>query len=174
MCHAEFGCVTLAKHFISFKGVERSVLIPISPLPRTLRHVLDAAMPDAVQEIPAPSPLPDPIPRSPIYFDGLMHPEGLFSVTRPSADIACQNVLKATGWGRRCLSAAESLRAFEVSLAMDTVLLTQRRARTLLQRWISPIIVTAIVCNLWKQPGGGIRGDGHKANPRGPATGFAK
>ncbi len=98
VCHAEFGGVTSAKHIISFKGDKRSVFIPISPLPRTLSHVLDAAMPNAVQEIPAPSPLPDPIPRSPIYFDGLMHLEGLFDITRPSANIACQSAFKATGW----------------------------------------------------------------------------
>ncbi len=98
VCHAEFGGVMSAKHVISFKGDKRSVFIPISPLPWTLRHILDAAMPNAVQEIPAPSPLPDPILRSPIYFDGLMHLEGLFDVTRPSANIACQSVFKATGW----------------------------------------------------------------------------
>jgi hypothetical protein len=128
VCHAEFGGVTSAKHVISFKGVKRSVFSPISPLPRTLSHVLDAALPNAVQEIPAPSPLPDPILRSPIYFDGLMRPEGLFDVMRPSANIACQSVFKATEWGCRCLSAAESLRAFDVLPAMDTALLTQRRA----------------------------------------------
>jgi hypothetical protein len=89
----------LARHIISFKGVYCDIFTPTSPLPRTLRHVLDAAMLDAVQEIPAPRPLPDPIPRSPIYVDGLMRPEGLFDVTHPSADIACQCVFKATGWG---------------------------------------------------------------------------
>ncbi len=52
------------------------------------------------------------------------------------------------------LSAKELLRAFDVSPLDDTVLLMHRRARTLLQRSITPLVVTNICRNLWNTGGG--------------------
>ncbi len=155
--HADFGGVTSAAHVLSFRGVARSIFTPTAPLPRTLHHVLCDTTQTALQEIVVPSPLFDPQPRSPIYVDGLMQREGLFDVSRPTAHIACPSVFKASGWGRRGLSATETLRAFDVSPLMDKVLMPHRRARTLLQQSITPLIVTAICRNLWST-GGDARG----------------
>ena len=155
--HAEFGGVTSAWHVVSFRGVDRSIFTPTAPLPRTLRHVLCDTTPTAFQEIPAPTSLREPHPRSPIYVDGLMRREGLYDVSRPTAHIACPSVFKASGWGRRGISPTEMLRAFDISPSKNDVLLNHRRARTLLQRSITPLVVTSICRNLWNT-GGGIRG----------------
>jgi hypothetical protein len=56
------------------------------------------------------------------------------------------------------MSMAESLRAFDISPLMDAVLMSDRRARTLLQRSITPIVVTSICRNLWNTSGGLARG----------------
>jgi len=156
--HAEFGGVTSARHMISFRGVAQDIFTPKAPLPRTLRHVLSDTAAVAVQEISAPTPLQDPLPRAPIYVDGMMRREGLFNLARPTAHIACPCVFKATGWGRRTISTAESLRAFDISPLMDAVLMPNRRARTLLQRSITPLVVTSICRNLWNTLGG-LAGD---------------
>ena len=164
--HAEFGGVTSAFHVVSFRGVNRSVFTPTAPLPRTLRHVLCDTSSSPLQEIAIPSPLYDPQPRSPIYVDGLMRREGLFDVSRPTDHIACPSVFKASGWGRRGLSTTEMLRAFDISPLMDSMLLPHRRARTLLQRSITPLVVTSICRNLWSTRGGrrGASADQGSAN----------
>ena len=164
--HAEFGGVTSAFHVVSFRGVNRSVFTPTAPLPRTLRHVLCDTSSSPLQEIAIPSPLYDPQPRSPIYVDGLMRREGLFDVSRPTDLIACPSVFKASGWGRRGLSTTEMLRAFDISPLMDSMLLPHRRARTLLQRSITPLVVTSICRNLWSTRGGrrGASADQGSAN----------
>jgi len=161
VCHAAFGGITSAVHGISFRGVDISIFTPSAFLSRTLRHVLSDTTPDATQEISAPTPLPGPQPRAPIYIDGMMRREGLFDIGKPTAPIACPCMFKPTGWGRRSLSAKELLQAFDVSPLDDAVLLTHRRARTLLQRSITPLVVTNICRNLWNT-GGGNRSAGTK------------
>ncbi|KAL3826348.1 hypothetical protein ACHAXA_003672 [Cyclostephanos tholiformis] len=74
--HAEFGGVMFAVHVVTFRGVARSIFTPSAPLQRTLRHVLCNTTPAALQEIALPSPLVDPQPRSTIYVDGLLRPDG--------------------------------------------------------------------------------------------------
>ncbi len=98
---------------------------------------------------------------STIYIDGMMQREGLFNIGKPTAPIACPCVFKPTGWGRRSLSAKELLRAFDVSPLDNAVLLTHRRAWMLLQRSITPLVVTTIYRNLWNT-GGGNGGAGTK------------
>ena len=159
--HADFGGITSAVHGISFRGVDISIFTPSAPLPRTLRHVLSDTTPDATQEISAPTPLTDPQPRVPVYIDGMMRRKGLFDIGKPTAPIACPCVFKPTGWGCRRLSAKELLRAFDVSPLDNAVLLTHRRAQTLLQRSITPLVVTTICRNLWNT-GGGYGGAGTK------------
>ena len=156
--HGEFRGVTSACHMISFCGVLQDIFTPKAPLPRTLRHVLSDTTADAIQEISLPTPLSDPLPCAPIYVDGLMQQEGFFDLAWLTAHIACTCVFKANGWGRRTFSTAESLRAFNISPLMDAVLMLDRWARTLLQRLITPIVVTSICCNLWNTSGGLARG----------------
>jgi hypothetical protein len=75
--------------------------------------------------------------------------EGLFNVFDPSVPVACPCVFKALGWARRALSTKELLHAFDTPLAMDEVLLSDRRAQVVLQRGITPIVVLAIFHSLW-------------------------
>ena len=90
-----------------------------------------------------------------------MQREGLFNIGKPTAPIACPCVFKPTGWGRHSLSAKELLRAFDVSPLDNAVLLAHRRAWTLLQCSITPLVVTTIYRNLWNT-GGGNGGAGTK------------
>ena len=152
--HTDFGGITSAVHGISFRGVDTSIFTPSAPLPCTLRHVLLDTTPDATQEISAPAPLTGPQSRAPVYINGMMRRKGLFNIGKPTAQIACPCVFKPTGWGRHSLLAKELLHAFDVSPLDDAVLLTHRRARTLLQRSITPLVVTTICHNLWNTGGG--------------------
>ena len=86
-----------------------------------------------------------------------MRREGLFDVSRPTAHISFPSVFKASGWGRHGLSTTELLRALDISPSIESVLLPHRRARTLLQRSITPLVVTSICRNLWST-GGDRRG----------------
>ncbi len=47
---------------------------------------------------------------------------------------------------------------FDTPLNMDEILLAERRARGILQRSITPIVVLAIFCLLWSGHGGGDTG----------------
>jgi len=75
--------------------------------------------------------------------------EGLFNVFDPSIPVACSCVFKASGWAQRSLSIKELLRVFDTPLAMDDVLIADRRARNIIQRSITPIVVSAIFRALW-------------------------
>ena len=167
--HTKFRGITSAVHGISFRGVDKSIFSPSAPLPRTLRHVLSDTTPNATQEISAPAPLTGPLPQAPIYFDGMMRREGLFDFGKPTEQIACPCVFKPTGWGRRSLLAKEFLCAFDISPLDDAVLLKHRWARMLLHRSITPLIVTAICCNLWNT-GGGDGGEGTKQDEALPSN----
>jgi hypothetical protein len=63
--------------------------------------------------------------------------------------VACPCVFKASGWSKRSLSVKELLRVFDTPLAMDDVLIPDRRARNIMQRGITPIVVSAIFRALW-------------------------
>ena len=93
---AAFGGITSAVHGISFRGVDISIFTPSAQLPRTLRHVLSDITPDATQEISAPTPLPGPQPRAPIYIDGMMRREDSSisaSLRRRLLALVCSNPL---------------------------------------------------------------------------------
>jgi hypothetical protein len=75
--------------------------------------------------------------------------EGLFNVFDPSLPVACPCVFKASGWAQRSLSIKELLHVFDTPLAMDDVLIADRRARNVMQHSITPIVVSAIFRALW-------------------------
>jgi hypothetical protein len=133
-----------AVHLISFRGVEAEVFRPPPALPRILAHIVNAATPDPLREIESPCPIDEPVPRAPIVRDGMLRLEGLFDVFVPSVPVACPCVFKASGWSQRSLSVKELLRVFDTPLAMDDVLILDRRARNIMQRGITPIVVSAI------------------------------
>ena len=122
---------------------------PPPALPRILAHIVNAATPDPSREIEFPYPIDEPIPRAPIVRDGMLQLEGLFDVFDPSVPVACPCVFKTSGWAQRSLLIKELLRVFDTPLAMDDVLIADRRAQNVMQRGITPIVVSAIFCALW-------------------------
>jgi hypothetical protein len=98
--------------------------MPPWALLRVLAHILNAASSDATREISEPPPLIDNVPRTPIKEGELLRQEGLLDVFGATkVKIACPCVFKLTGWAQRPLLAKEVLRAFDVPLNMDAVLL---------------------------------------------------
>jgi hypothetical protein len=157
VAHAVFGGITSAIHLMSYKRVDPSVFVAPPSLPRVLAHIIDAAAPDAAKETPRTAPL-DSIPCAPIVSDGVLRSEGLFDVFCPHLRIACPRMFKSMGWAHRPLSAREHLRAFNIPLNMDAVLLNESREqclRTVLQRGITPLIASAVIRTIWSGMGGG-------------------
>jgi len=147
--HSDFGGVTSGIHLLSSRGVDAAVFCPPPALPHILAHIVNAATPDPLREIELPCPIDAPILRTPIVRDGMLRIEGLFNVFDPSIPVACSCVFKASGWAQRSLSIKELLRVFDTPLAMDDVLIADRRARNIIQRSITPIVVSAIFRALW-------------------------
>ena len=148
--HSDFGGVTLGIHLISFQGVDAGVFHPPPALPRILAHIVNAATPDPSREIESPCPLDEPIPCAPIVRDGMLRLKDLFDIFVPSVPVACPCVFKASGWSQRSLSVKELLRVFDTPLAMDDVLIPDRRAQNIMQRGITPIVVSG-----WEPETGG-------------------
>ena len=129
--------------------MDAALFHPPPALPRILAHIVNAATPDPSREIEPPCPIDEPVPRAPIVRDGMLRLEGLFDVFDPLVPVACPCVFKASGWSKRSLSVKELLRVFDTPLAMDDVLIPDRRARNIIQRGITPIVVSAIFHALW-------------------------
>ncbi len=78
-----------------------------------------------------------------------------------NVQIACPCVFKTSGWVQCSLLAKEVLRAFDIPLNMDAVLLEvcrERHIRGLLFQAITPLVVTSIFRALWSKSGG-VEGD---------------
>jgi hypothetical protein len=146
---AEFGGVSSGIHLLSFWGVDAAVFHPPPALPRILAHVVNAATPDPSREIEHPRPIEEPIPCAPIVRDGMLRLKGLFDVFEPYVPVACPCVFKASGWAQRSLSTKELLHVFDTPLDMDRLFVAYRRARTIMQRGITPIVVSSIFRALW-------------------------
>jgi len=120
--------------------VDAAVFCPPPALPHILAHIVNAATPDPLREIELLCPIDAPISRTPIVRDGTLRLEGLFNVFDPSIPVACPCVFKASGWAQRSLSIKELLRMFDTPLAMDNVLIADRRARNVMRRSITPTV----------------------------------
>ncbi len=147
--HSNFWGVTSGIHLLSFWGVDANAFHPPPALPRIPDHVVNAANPDPSREIESLCPIDEPIPRASIVRDGMLRPKGLFDVFFPSVPVACPCVFKVLGWAQQALLTKELLHIFDTPLAMDEVLLSDRRGWVVLQRAITPIVVSAIFCLLW-------------------------
>ncbi len=89
VAHADFGRATLAAHVWAVQDVNIGMLTPSNALHCCLLHVIALASNTYCQEIEALPVLEDP-PRSPIYhLADLLHPTGLWDVTRPKLHIGC-------------------------------------------------------------------------------------
>jgi len=129
--------------------MDATVFRPPPALPRILAHIVNAATPDPSREIEFLCPIDEPIPRAPIVRDGMLRLEGLFNVFDPSIPVACPCFFKASGWAQCSLSIKEMLHVFDTPLAMDDVLIADRSAWNVMQRSITPIVVSAIFRALW-------------------------
>ena len=154
--HADFGGITSAANVVAVRGVNGDILsVPSMPLPRCLSHVIAPTANTFSQEINALPLLDDP-PCAPIMHTAtLLHPAGLWDVTRPDLQIGCRSVFKRSGWVRHHLTAHEMLRAYDMPLQMDVALASNKRARDVLVRGISPIIATSIFFPIWACSQGG-------------------
>jgi hypothetical protein len=72
-------------------------------------------------------------------------------------------MFKPTGWALHPLLAREHLGAFDIPLDMDKALLDascKQRIRSVIQRSMTPLVVTAVFRAMWTDTGGGVRDNG--------------
>ena len=167
--HADRGGATNALWQVFSRNVdaERALTCPLA-LPRTLRHLINSAWRGRQEEIDTPPPLQGAVERIPIVVEGLLRPEGLLDVHRPSLPITCPSVFVPGKWIRRVLSPRELLRAYDIPASYDTRV--EERARSCkgilpcgIANGVTPLVLTAILRNLWGSGGG--------ASPTGVASG---
>ena len=156
--HSRFGGATDAKHAFGFGSCICSD--PPSAPPnvcRRIKHFLNAAAPDRFPTCMAPPPISDP-PSRPIFLDGHLRQDGLFSAHDPQASIICKSVF-APGdkWVHRPATVDEILRLYDMPASYDAAI----KAAFNLSRFIpfenaaSPTIHTSVLRSLW----GSLRGD---------------
>jgi hypothetical protein len=153
--HADFGGATSAANVVALRGIGSNVQKPINALPCCLSYVISPTASTYNQEIEALPDLDAP-PRAPIMCGAaLLHPAGLWDVTRPELHIGCCSVFKRMGWVRRHLTPSKFLHAYDMPLGMDASLTDDKRARDVLVRGLLPLIVASIFRAIWA---GGIGG----------------
>jgi hypothetical protein len=98
VAHPNFGGATSAIHAIGAQGVDLDVFCSFDALPRQLGHVISTLVDSFCQEIEALSSINDPLPCAPIMHQvDILHPDGLWDVTRPNLHVGCRLVFKRTG-----------------------------------------------------------------------------
>ncbi len=154
--HADFGGVTSGSHLVlSWNVSPESDFVPAPNTPRVLRHIIEPATKGHFPAIEAPVALQS-AKRAPTMVDGLQRIEGLYDVHKPTVDIACPSVFSRTGWTRRPLSRKELLRAFDIPVQMDEVLLDRLRV-TDFCKVLTPLVATSIFRTLWGIDGGAAK-----------------
>ncbi len=153
--HADFGGTTSAANVVTLRGIGSNVLMPINALPRYLSHVISPMASTYNQEMEALPDLDAPPHALIMCGAALLHPAGLWDVTRPELHIRCGSVFKRMGWVWRHLTPSEFLRAYDMLLRMDASLTGDKRARNVLVRGLSPLIADSIFQAIWA---GGIGG----------------
>lgn len=156
--HANFGGATNGSHMLWFKGIRSTVFNPPAGVPRTLKHLLNAAAPTQAEAITRPPAIQGAIARTPLVVEDLLRREGLYDVHRPMLLIACPSGFTPTKWVGRRLTCYETLWAFDVPISMDTAF--EANVPVALQRTITPLVVTAIFGSLWAEEGGLVGLDG--------------
>ena len=130
MQHASFGGATSACHLISHWGIADVDFTPTGVMQRVLKHCINTATSTFGVEVQEPTPLDLPIPYdAPICENGAMRVEGLFDVSRPSSDVICQSMFKASGWVQRKLSPHKYLRVFDMPLKLDEYFASNKHQR---------------------------------------------
>ncbi len=123
-----------------------------------MAHIINAASPDAGQEIGEPTPFVGRVARKPISEEIVLWQEGLLDVFgAPNMRTACPCTFKLSGWVQRLLSSKEFLWVFDIPLDMDVMFLDTHCKcciHSLLHWAITPLVVAAIFCALWTHTGG--------------------
>jgi hypothetical protein len=117
--HADFSSVTSAANVVAVRGIDGDILsVPSTPLRRCLSHVIAPTANTFSQEINALPLLDNPPPAPIMHTATLLHPAGLWDVTRPDLQIGCRSVFKCSGWVWRHLTPHKMLRAYDMPLLM--------------------------------------------------------
>jgi len=165
LAHHSFGGATSTCHLVSHRGLPPGVVLhPTGVLHRVVSHCINPTTSAYAVEVEEPPHLALETPvDAPIYENGVLRGEGLYDLGRPSVEVFCQSVFKRSGWVRRRLSAVEYLRALDVPLHLDRVLLPNKHLQSVLAHGLSPSVVSLIIRTLW-EVNGGLRWK----NPGGP------
>jgi hypothetical protein len=158
--HADFGGATSSSHLLVHKGVPSGSFSPRPSVPRVLRHLLNSATPGWHAPLDAPAKILGDVLRAPIKVDGLLRQDGLLDAFNRHLLVACPSVFSTTKWVQRKLSPYELLRAYDIPIFMDKVLLPAcSKSRPLpfgIENGVTPLVVTAIFSSLWGTSGGGL------------------
>ena len=90
-------------------------------------------------------------------IDDLLHQEGLLDMYHRMRLVACPSVFSKTKWVKRMLTPYELLRAFDMPITMDKMLLPKCSASVLpfgIEDSLSPLVITSILGRLWGVTGG--------------------
>jgi hypothetical protein len=165
--HADFGGVTSASHIVGFCHINVAALCPRDPLLCTLSHVINLALRTFSREIPPLTSLSDKKPWAVINVaisstkpsEMVQHPGGLLNIIQAREDLGCRSVFNKSGWVRCPLTTSEFLRAYNVPLCMDTLLVDDNHTRNMIVRGLSLLIATLIFRDIWfVGHGGGVGG----------------
>ena len=157
--HSDFGGATSASHVIYYRGIRQEAFVPAPGIPRVLKHLLNSAAAGRYKSILAPPNLQGEVIRAPLYIDGHLRQEGLFDMFHRQRLIACPSVFASTKWVERRLTGYELLRAFDIPISLDKLLLHRCTSTRCLpfkiEETITPLVVTSIFSSLWGVEGGG-------------------
>ena len=162
--HADFGGATSAAHLVAYVNVPREAFVPTSCTPRVLKHLMNSASRCGyAAAIDQPPPWSGDVPRTPLRWGDLFRTEGLLDAYKPFGLVACPSVFTQSKWTRRCLTHQELLRAFDMPVSMDDLLLESRNFLEF-THCVAPVVTTSIFRAWWGERGVGsgqeTRGDG--------------
>ena len=155
--HADFGGATSAGHQIFHRNVASRGLHPSACVPRVLKHLLNSASKGKFEAMETPPPIDGDLPRAPVVVDQLLRQEGLLDMYHRMRLVACPSVFSKTKWVKRLLTPYELLRAFDIPITMDAVLLPKCSGAVLpfgIEDSVSPLVITSILSRLWGVTGG--------------------
>jgi hypothetical protein len=162
------GGATDAVHRFGFgRDIESTILPSPEPgLPLCVRHYLDGG--SDLSPIRTSSYLPrlsvptlDDPPRSVLWDGTILRPDGLLPCKNPNVMTYCPVYHSPSSWVVRSLTLSESLRIYQLPLAMDSLfahidLSSVRRGVLPFENSPSSEILTSIIRQLWGV-GGGVR-----------------
>ena len=158
--HSDFGGATSASHVIYYRNIPQEAFVPAPGIPRVLKHLLNSAALGRFPSIPPPPNLQGEVLRAPLFVEGHLRQEGLLDMFHRQRLVACPCVFSTTKWVERGLTGYELLRAFDIPISQDKLLLPRCSSSRCLpfkiEESITPLVVTSIFGALWGISGGVI------------------